>query len=86
VGQRLSGVHVATHPAFFRAPMMTSQIHAVWDAKFCESTTYQLEQTGLQWSDVCLTNTEQQVVQHHEMHGEWLTMQQLELKNTQQTK
>ena len=33
-------VHVTSHPAFFRAPMLTSQIHAQWDAEFCKSTEY----------------------------------------------
>ncbi len=35
-------IHVATHPAFFRAPMLTSQIHAKWDGEFCRSTEYQI--------------------------------------------
>ena len=43
-------VHVATHPAFFRAPMLTSQIHSQWDAEFCKSTEFQMKR--------CCTRTE----------------------------
>jgi hypothetical protein len=39
-------VHVATHPAFFRAPMLTSQIHSQWDAEFCISSECQMMWTG----------------------------------------
>jgi hypothetical protein len=35
-------IHVATHAAFFRAPMLTSQIHSQWDAEFCKSSEYQM--------------------------------------------
>lgn len=35
-------IHLATQPAFFRAPMLTSQIHRQWDAEFCKSSEYQM--------------------------------------------
>jgi hypothetical protein len=71
-------VHLTTMPALFRAPMLTSKIHAKWDPEFCCSTTYQLLQAGLQWSDLWLTSAEQKVVQYYEECGEWLTLAQLE--------
>jgi hypothetical protein len=69
---------VTTQPAFFRAPMLTSHIHTKWDAGFCASTTYLLQQTGLSWSDLALSETERTVVEHHEAHNEWLTPSQQE--------
>jgi hypothetical protein len=73
-----NSVHIPTNPAVFRAPMLTSKIHTQWDPEFCKSTEYQLQQTGLSWSDLCLTSTEQAVVAHHETTGEWLTPKALE--------
>lgn len=29
-----------THPSFFRAPMLTSKIHAKWDAEFCKVSMF----------------------------------------------
>jgi hypothetical protein len=69
-----SAVQLSTHPTFFRAPMLTSKIHAKWDPEFCKSTEYQLQLTGLTWSDLHLTPHEQLVVSHHEETSEWLTL------------
>ena len=68
-----AAVQIPIHPAFFRAPMLTSKIHTQWDPEFCKSTAYQLHQTGLSWSDLSLTETERCVVSHAEETGEWLT-------------
>jgi hypothetical protein len=73
-----TSIQIATHPTFFRAPMLTSKIHSQWDPEFCKSTEYQLKQVGLEWSDLWLTETERSVVLHHQLHGEWLTPAQLE--------
>jgi hypothetical protein len=70
-------VQIATRPAFFRAPMLTSQIHAVWDAAFCRSTTVQLRATQLSWADLWLTAMEGAIVDHYERHGTWLTPTEL---------
>ena len=35
-------IHVATDAAFFRAPMLTSQIHTQYDTEFCKSTEFQM--------------------------------------------
>ena len=64
-------VQIVTHPAFFRAPMLTSKIHTKWDPGFCDSTDRQLTATGLAWSDLWLTPTERAVVEHHEHSGTW---------------
>jgi hypothetical protein len=72
-----SSVQLSTHPSFFRAPMLTSKIHTQWDPEFCKSTTYQLEATGLKWSDLCLPNAEQNVVRHFSQTGVWLTATEL---------
>jgi hypothetical protein len=69
-------VHLATQPAFFRAPMLTSKIHAKWDPEFCKSTTLQLKRTGLGWNDLWLTKAEQTVVAYHKEHDTWLTLSQ----------
>lgn len=73
-----SSVMITTKPAFFRAPMLTSKIHAQWDPEFCQSTAYQLTQTKLSWSNLWLTESERRVVEHHRATGEWLTPAQLE--------
>lgn len=70
-------VHVTTHPAFFRAPMLSSKLHSQWDAEFCKSTSYQLECTGLNWSDLWLTNEEEAVIEHSKKSCAWLTMEKL---------
>ena len=70
-------IHVTRQPAFFRAPMLTSKIHTQWDPEFCKSTLYQLSSTDLTWSDLWLTEVEQQIVAHHEASGEWLTIAQI---------
>ena len=36
-------IHVTTHPAFYRAPMLTSTIHKQWDVEFCKSTEVQFD-------------------------------------------
>jgi hypothetical protein len=71
-------VHVTRQPAFFRAPMLTSKIHAQWDPEFCKSTQYQLSRTNLTWNDLWLTTLELKIVQHNEACGEWLTTSQIE--------
>lgn len=80
-------VHVVTHPAFFRAPMLTSQIHSQWDAEFCKSTEYQMgepcvevesNQAVLTWDDLWLSTDERSIVQHKKDNGVWLTMAELE--------
>ncbi|GKY94596.1 hypothetical protein MPSEU_000425100 [Mayamaea pseudoterrestris] len=68
-----SAIHIPTHPAVFRAPMLTSKIHTQWDPAFCRSTEFELAQTGLRWSDLWLSATERAVVSHHDNTGEWLT-------------
>ena len=73
-----TAVQISTHPAFFRAPMLTSKIHTKWDPGFCESTEYQLQQTFLKWDDLWLTNTEREIVQHHKDSGKWLTIKELD--------
>jgi len=74
-----TAVQISSQPAFFRAPMLTSKIHAQWDPGFCESTEYQLRKGKLGWSDLWLTDTERDIVNHHNMTGEWLTIKELEL-------
>jgi GR25 family glycosyltransferase involved in LPS biosynthesis len=66
-------IHVANCPAFFRAPMLTSKIHAQWDPEFCKSTEYQLSYTMLGWEDLWLTQAERSVVSHKKLTGEWIT-------------
>lgn len=73
-----SSVQLATHPAFYRAPMLTSKIHTQWDPEFCKSTEYQLSRAGLTWSDLLLTETEQAIVSHRETRGEWITPSQFQ--------
>ncbi len=73
-----TAVQISTHPAFFRAPMLTSKIHTKWDPGFCESTEYQLQQTCLKWDDLWLTTTERKIVQHHKDFGKWLTIRELD--------
>jgi hypothetical protein len=71
-------VHIPTHPAFFRAPMLTSKIHTQWDPEFCKSTEYQLRHCGLDWTDLWLSEKERAVVAHRIETGEWLTPTALE--------
>ena len=40
-----AAVRIVSAPCFFRAPMLTSQIHTKWDPSFCNSTEYQLQYT-----------------------------------------
>jgi GR25 family glycosyltransferase involved in LPS biosynthesis len=71
-------VQMTTHPAFFRAPMLTSKIHTQWDPEFCKSTEYQLQQAGgLGWRDLWLTDDEQEIISHYEQHREWITLGRL---------
>lgn len=69
-------VQLATRPAFFRAPMLTSKIHIKWDPEFCKSTEYQLEMTGLAWSDLWLSSQERQAVEHRLATGAWVPPEQ----------
>jgi len=70
-------IHVATHPAFFRAPMLTSKIHTQWDAEFCKSTEFQLKHTMLEWLDLWLSDNETKVLAFYRQEGTWLTMTEL---------
>jgi hypothetical protein len=79
-------VQLATQPAFFRAPMLTSKIHTQWDPEFCKSTKYQLRHGGLSWSDLWLSDTEQQIVKHHQTYGDWLTIKELEMMGDEKKK
>lgn len=72
-----NAVHLPSRPAFFRAPMLTSKIHTQWDPEFCKSTQYQLEQSGLEWADLWLTEDERCIVDHHEQTDTWLTIAEL---------
>jgi hypothetical protein len=74
-----SSVHISTHPAFFRAPMLTSKIHTQWDPEFCKSTEFQLQRSGLDWSNLWLSSTEREIVKHYQSNGEWITIAELEL-------
>jgi GR25 family glycosyltransferase involved in LPS biosynthesis len=70
-------IHVTRQPALFRAPMLTSKIHAQWDPEFCKSTAYQLSQTNLTWNELWLTEMERQIVSHFEATGDWNTIAQM---------
>lgn len=87
-------VHVATDPAFFRAPMLTSQIHSQWDSEFCRSTEFQMlscwkgknsvEKANEDvWDSLWLTDLERQVIAHKKVTKEWLTLDQLSTKSMQ---
>jgi hypothetical protein len=73
-------VQITSHPAFFRAPMLTSKIHAKWDPEFCKSTEYQLEAAGLQWSHLWLTDAERLAVHRRMETGKWSVTDPIELK------
>lgn len=67
-------VHVTTVPAFYRAPMLTSTIHTVWDKEFCKSTEVQFQmQEGdeISWNNLWLTEQEQINVQLKDELGGW---------------
>lgn len=77
-------VHVSRQPAFFRAPMLTSKIHAQWDPEFCKSTQFQLSHSHLTWQDLSLTELEQRIVAHEEANpGEWLTVTEMKERDEQ---
>jgi hypothetical protein len=71
-------VHITTHPAFFRAPMLTSKIHTQWDPEFCKSTQFQLRHADLDWSKLWLSAAELEIVNHHQSTRQWLTPAELE--------
>lgn len=85
-------VHVITHPAFFRAPMLTSQIHTKWDAEFCKSTEFQMKRCKqehlseggdedaevLEWNHLWLTKEETQIVEYRKLHHKWISLKELE--------
>lgn len=87
-------VHVATDPAFFRAPMLTSQIHSQWDAEFCRSTEFQMnscfkstldssmsdEENEMVWDTLWLTEQERDIVEFKKREKIWLTLKELEMK------
>lgn len=70
-------IHVATHPSFFRAPMLKSQIHSQWDSEFCKSSEYQMNHgsecpTSIDvWKYLWLNEEEKQIVHHKEKYGDW---------------
>jgi len=85
-------VHVATNPAFFRAPMLTSQIHSQWDAEFCKSTEFQMiscldsktrkfhdenDSLGSVWNSLWLTVQERRIVEYKKKTKKWLTLGEL---------
>ena len=86
-------IHVATDPAFFRAPMLTSQIHSQWDAEFCKSTEFQMlscwhkddnkdvtrakRAKGEVWDSLWLTEQERAVISYRNVEKKWLTLDQL---------
>lgn len=85
-------IHVATEPAFFRAPMLTSQIHSQWDAEFCRSTEYQMLSCRQKdqrksscvdggsddiWDSLWLTEKEREIIKYKNSQQEWLTLNQL---------
>lgn len=72
-------VHIVTHPAFFRAPMLPSKIHTKWDPEFCKSTEYQLSACGLQWDDLWLNEQERDAVQRRMDTGVWSSIHPIEL-------
>ena len=77
-------IHISNHPAFFRAPMLTSKIHTQWDPEFCKSTEYQLQHCGsdgMDWFDLWLPTDEEDIVRHRQATGEWLTLAELSSQN-----
>jgi len=72
-----SAVQISSQPAFFRAPMLTSKIHAKWDPSFCVSTEYQLQSNNLDWSNLLLTDIEREIVAQQQKSGKWLTVSEL---------
>lgn len=77
-----SAVQISSQPAFFRAPMLTSKIHAKWDSSFCESTEYQLQSNNLDWSNLFLTDLEREIVAQQQKSGKWLTVSELQLSSS----
>lgn len=75
--ETFGSIQIPENPLFFRAPMLTSKIHTQWDPSFCESTEFELLQSGLHWSDLKLTETEQQIVQYAQEHMRWITPAEL---------
>ena len=73
-------VQLTTHPAFFRAPMLTSRIHAKWDPEFCKSTEYQLKATGLSWDHLWLSDAERDAVQRRRETGVWSVANPIEVE------
>lgn len=57
-------IHVTTHPAFYRAPMLTSKIHTQWDVEFCKSTEVQFTMQSQLSNDV---NSLDNNIKHHEI-------------------
>ncbi|OEU15603.1 hypothetical protein FRACYDRAFT_240296 [Fragilariopsis cylindrus CCMP1102] len=73
-----SSVQISSQPAFFRAPMLTSKIHSKWDPGFCDATEYQLQSNNLDWYNLSLTDTEREIVSHHNISGKWITEMELQ--------
>lgn len=74
-------IHVTTHPAFFRAPMLTSKIHKQYDPEFCKSTEFQMKSCHTGWDQLWLTNIETSVVDHRRKTGTWKSIQDIEEAN-----
>ena len=99
-----SAIQIPIRPVFFRAPMLSSNIHTKWDALFCGSTHYQMQLMSSpslssllvppttttsssisttpitknlvsSYQDVYLSETEQLVVHHAQLHNYsvWMT-------------
>lgn len=69
-------IHVTTHPSFFRAPMLKSQIHSQWDPEFCKSSEYQMNHgsespTSHVWNYLWLNEEEKKIVQYKIDCGSW---------------
>lgn len=71
-------VQLPIRPVAFRAPMLTSKIHTQWDPEFCRSTTLQLKMNGMDWSNLNLTETEAQTVEHWKETGRWVNLSALQ--------
>jgi hypothetical protein len=55
-----TSVQLCVIPAFFRAPMLSSQIHTSFDPEFCRSTTWQLRLSAATTTTTTTTTTAEQ--------------------------
>lgn len=74
VSQRFGreAICMARRPCFFRAPMLTSKIHAKWDVDFCKSTELQLNDQSVNWNDLFLSGNEAVIVNLYMSTGVWV--------------